>query len=66
MSKNFKWAEPETEIEHAVQNMPNNNIRRLIVLKDENIVGVTTQTNLTEVLRSKLLINAIVDNVNSE
>ena len=66
MSKNFKWAEPETEIEHAVQNMLNNNIRRLIVLKDENIVGVTTQTNLTEVLRSKLLINAIVDNVNSE
>ena len=66
MSKNFKWVEPETEIEHAVQKMLNNNIRRLIVLEDENLVGVITQTNLTEVLRNKLLINATLDNVNSE
>ncbi len=66
MSKNFKWVEPDTQIEHAVQKMLNNNIRRLIVLEDENLVGVITQTNLAEVLRSKLLINATVDNVNSE
>ena len=66
MSKNFKWVEPETEIEHAVQKMLNNNIRRLIVLEDEKLVGVITQTNLAEVLRSKLLINATVDNINSE
>ena len=66
MSKNFKWVEPETEIEHAVQKMLNNNIRRLIVLEDKKLVGVITQTNLAEVLRSKLLINATVDNVNSE
>ena len=66
MSKNFKWVEPETEIEHAVQKMLNNNIRRLIVLEDEKLVGVITQTNLAEVLRGKLLINATVDNVNSE
>ncbi len=66
MSKNFKWVEPETEVEHAVQKMLNNNIRRLIVLEDEKLVGVITQTNLAEVLRSKLLINATVDNVNSE
>jgi len=66
MSKNFKWVEPETEVEHAVQKMLNNNIRRLIVLKDEKLVGVITQTNLAEVLRSKLLINATVDNVNAE
>jgi len=65
MSKNFKWVEPETEVEHAIQKMLNNNIRRLIVLEDEKLVGVITQTNLTEVLRSKLLINATVDNVNS-
>jgi CBS domain-containing protein len=65
MSKNFKWVEPETEVEHAVQKMLNNNIRRLIVLEDEKLVGVITQTNLAEVLRSKLLINATVDNVNS-
>jgi CBS domain-containing protein len=66
MSKNFKWVEPETEIEHAVQKMLNSNIRRLIVLEDKKLVGVITQTNLAEVLRSKLLINATVDNVNSE
>ena len=66
MSKNFKWVEPETEVEHAVQKMLNNNIRRLIVLEDEKLVGVITQTNLAEVLRSKLLINATVDNINSE
>ena len=66
MSKNFKWVEPETEVEHAVQKMLNNNIRRLIVLEDEKLVGVITQTNLAEVLRSKLLINATVDNVNVE
>jgi len=66
MSKNFKWVEPETEVEHAVQKMLNNNIRRLIVLEDEKLVGVITQTNLAEFLRSKLLINATVDNVNSE
>ncbi len=66
MSKNFKWVEPETEVEHAVQKMLNNNIRRLIVLEDEKLVGVITQTNLAEVLRSNLLINATVDNVNAE
>ena len=66
MSKNFKWVEPETDVEHAVQKMLNNNIRRLIVLEDEKLAGVITQTNLAEVLRSKLLINATVDNVNSE
>ena len=65
MSKNFKWVEPETEVEHAVQKMLNNNIRRLIVLEDEKLAGVITQTNLAEVLRSKLLINATVDNMNS-
>ena len=65
MSKNFKWVEPETKVEHAVQKMLNNNIRRLIVLEDEKLAGVITQTNLAEVLRSKLLINATVDNVNS-
>ena len=32
----------------------------------EKLVGVITQTNLAEVLRSKLLINATVDNVNAE
>ena len=63
MSKKFKWVEPTTEIEFAVQKMLNNNIRRLIVLEDEKLVGVITQTNLAEVLRSKLLISATVENI---
>ena len=48
MSKNFKWVEPNTSIESAVQKMLNNNIRRLVVLEDENLAGVITQTDLTE------------------
>jgi len=66
MSKNFKWVEPDTGIEHAIQKMLNNIIRRLIVLENEKLVGIITQTNLAEFLRSKLLINATVDNTDSE
>ena len=66
MSKKFKWVEPDTEIEFAVQKMLNNNIRRLIVLENEGLVGVITQTNLAEFLRSKILINATVENIVSE
>ena len=63
MSKNFKWVEPNASIESAVQKMLNNNIRRLVVLEDENLVGVITQTDLTEFLRSKILINSTIENI---
>jgi CBS domain-containing protein len=63
MSKKFKWVEPDTSIESAVQKMLNNNIRRLVVLENENLAGVITQTDLTEFLRSKILINATVKNI---
>ena len=66
MSKKFRWVEPDTSIEDAVQKMLNNNIRRLIVLQDENLAGVITQTNMTEFLRSKLLINGTMENIDSE
>ena len=66
MSKKFRWVESDTTIEDAVQKMLNNNIRRLIVLHDENLAGVITQTNMTEFLRSKLLINGTMDNIDSE
>ena len=62
MSKKFKWVEPNASIESAVQKMLNNNIRRLVVLDDEKLAGVITQTDLTEFLRSKILINATVEN----
>ncbi|WP_016939350.1 CBS domain-containing protein [Nitrosopumilus sp. SJ] len=66
MSKKFRWVSPDTVIEDAVQKMLNNNIRRLIILEDEKLVGVITQTNLAEFLRSKLLINGMLDNIDSE
>ncbi len=66
ISKNFKWVESDLEIEDAVQKMLNSSIRRLIVLENEKLVGVITQTNLAEFLRSKLLISATVDNIDSE
>jgi CBS domain-containing protein len=66
MSKKFRWVSPDTVIEDAVQKMLNNNIRRLIILEDEKLVGVITQTNLAEFLRSKLLINGMLDNIESE
>ena len=65
MSKKFRWVEPDTLIEDAVQKMLNNNIRRLIVLEDDNLVGVITQTNMTEFLRSKLLINSTIESIES-
>ena len=66
MSKKFRWVTPDAVIESAVQKMLNNNIRRLLVLENENLVGVITQTDLTEFLRSKLLINGTLDNIESE
>ena len=66
MSKNFKWVEPNASIESAVQKMLNNNIRRLVVLENEKLAGVITQTDLTEFLRSKILINATVENIETD
>ncbi len=66
MSKNFKWVEPSASIESAVQKMLNNNIRRLVVLENGELVGVITQTDLTEFLRSKILINATIENIESD
>jgi len=66
MSYKFRWVEPSTEIEDAVQKMLNHNIRRLIVLEDEKLVGVITQTDLTDFLRSRLLIEGTVKNIGSE
>lgn len=65
MSKKFRWANPDTPIEEAVQKMLDS-IRRSIILDNEELAGVVTQTNLAEFLRSKLLINGMLDNIDSE
>ncbi len=56
----FLSVDPSTPIEVAVQKMINSNIRRLVVLEDGLLVGVVTQTDLTNFLRSKLLINGTI------
>lgn len=66
MSKKFKWVKPEDSIENAIQKMLNNNIRRLVVLDNDKLVGVITQTDLSSFLRSKLLINGVIDNLESD
>ena len=66
MSKKFRWVQPDNKIEDAVQKMLNNNIRRLLVLENEKLVGVITQTDLTSFLRSKLLINGTIENIEDE
>lgn len=66
MSYKFRWVEPNTEIEDAVQKMLNHNIRRLLVLENKKLVGVITQTDLASFLRSKLLIEGTVKNLGNE
>ena len=63
MSSSFRWVEPETEIEDAIQKMLNNNIRRLVILDDSKLAGVVTQTDLTGFLRDKLLVDKTIKNI---
>ncbi|HET6517376.1 MAG TPA: CBS domain-containing protein [Nitrosopumilaceae archaeon] len=63
MSYKFRSVTPSTEIEDAVQKMLNHKIRRLLVVEEGKLVGVITQTDLTSFLRSKLLIEGTVENL---
>ncbi|MCZ6582265.1 MAG: CBS domain-containing protein [Thaumarchaeota archaeon] len=66
MSYKFRSVTPTTSIEDAVQKMINNNIRRLVVLEDNNLAGVITETDLASYLRSKLLIDGAMKSVESK
>lgn len=66
MSPKYRWVEPTSTIEDAVQKMLNNNIRRLIVLEDGCLAGVITQTDLAAHLRSKLLIDETIKNIGKD
>jgi CBS domain-containing protein len=66
MSPKFRWVEPTTTIEDAVQKMLNNHIRRLIILENQKLVGVITQTDLTAYLRSKLLIDETIKSIGDQ
>ena len=63
MSYKFRWVKPTTKIEDAIQKMLNNNIRRLLILDDEKLVGVITQTDLAGYLREKLMIDGTIKNI---
>ena len=63
MSSNFRWVEPNTEIEDAIQKMLNNNVRRLVILDNNKLAGVITQTDLTGFLRDKLLVDKTIKNI---
>ncbi len=66
MSYKFRSVEPSTDIEDAVQKMLNNKIRRLLVIDQEKLVGVVTETDLTSFLRNKLLIEGTVKNLEND
>ena len=66
MSRKFSWVDPSTTIEDAIQKMLNNNIRRLIILEDEKLVGVITQTDLAGFLRNKLLVDGTIKKLERE
>jgi len=61
MSSNFRWVEPMTPIEDAVQKMLNKKIRRLLVLDNGKLAGIITETDLSKYLRSKLLIDGALE-----
>ncbi len=66
MSYKFRSVEPATDIEDAIQKMLNNKIRRLLVIDQEKLVGVVTETDLTSFLRNKLLIEGTVKNLEND
>ena len=53
-------------IEYAVQKMLNNNIRRLLILEDEKLVGVITQTDLASYLRDKILVDGTIKSISQD
>ncbi|MEC7711724.1 MAG: CBS domain-containing protein [Thermoproteota archaeon] len=63
MSYKFRWVKPTTKIEDAIQKMLNNNIRRLLILDYEKLVGVITQTDLASYLREKIMIDSTIKNI---
>ena len=66
MSYKFRSVGPSTTIEDAVQKMLNNNIRRLLILEDDKLVGVITQTDLASHLRDQLLVDCTIKSINND
>ena len=66
MSYKFRSVRPTTTNEDAIQKMLNNNIRRLIIIDDEKLVGVITQTDLASYLRDQLLVDGTIKSISND
>ena len=66
MSYKFRSVGPNTTIEDAIQKMLNNNIRRLLILDNENLVGVITQTDLASYLRDQILVDGTIKSISQD
>ena len=66
MSYKFRSVDPTTTIEDAVQKMLNKNIRRLLVMDNEKLVGVITQTDLASYLRDQLLVDGTIKSISND
>ena len=66
MSYKFRSVGPTTTIEDAIQKMLNNNIRRLLILENDKLVGVITQTDLASYLRDKLLVDGTIKSIKND
>ena len=66
MSYKLRAVDPTTTIEDAVQKMLNNNIRRLLILEDEKLVGVITQTDLASYLRDQILVDGTIKSISQD
>ena len=66
MSYKFRSVGPATTIEDAIQKMLNNNIRRLLILDNENLVGVITQTDLASYLRDQILVDGTIKSISKD
>ncbi|MBC8249987.1 MAG: CBS domain-containing protein [Candidatus Nitrosopelagicus sp.] len=66
MSYKFRSVGPTTAIEDAIQKMLNNNIRRLLILDDEKLVGIITQTDLASYLRDQILVDGTMKSISQD
>ena len=66
MSYKFRSVGPTTTIEDAIQKMLNNNIRRLLILENDKLVGVITQTDLASYLRDQLLVDGTIKSIRND
>ena len=66
MSYKFRSVAPTTTIEDAIQKMLNNNIRRLIILDNEKLAGVITQTDLASYLRDQILVDGTLKSISND